>query len=235
MAWLKRLLAPRFWRVGKKVAPWVISPSPGPHKKFECIPLGIIVRDILGYAETYKEAKKIIKAREILVDGRVRRDHKYPVGLMDVVSIPRTKENFRITVDKDGLKLIRIPEEEAKVKVCKIKSKTKVKGGKVQLNLHDGRNVLVDEKEDEFKTGDSLLIEIPSQKILEHIRLEEGATVLVTKGKKAGRLARVKSVTKPKFKQPAKVVCEGDGEEFEVLKEHVIVVGKGKPAIKLVE
>jgi small subunit ribosomal protein S4e len=89
---------PRFWRVPKKERTWVVSPRPGPHKKFECIPLLIIVRDILKIVDNAKDAKKIIKSREIFVDGKPRRDHKYPVGLFDVVEIPKLRKQYRVVL-----------------------------------------------------------------------------------------------------------------------------------------
>lgn len=231
MSKMRRLLAPTFWKVGKKVLPYVISPSPGPHKKFECIPLGIIVRDILKIAETYKEAKKIIKSGEILVDGKPRKDHKYPVGLMDVISIPKIKKNYRVVVNSKGLKLIEISEKDASLKLCKIANKTKVKGGLTQLNCHDGRNILV--KEDIYKTGDSLVIEIPSNKIVEHLKLQKKTLVLITKGKNIGKIAKVEDFKAPGFKRPQIVICKENESKFEVLKAHVLVVGMDKPAIEI--
>lgn len=231
MAELKRLLAPSLWKVGKKTAPFVISPSPGPHKKFECIPLGIIVRDILKLAETYKETKKIIKSGEIFVDGKPRKNHKYPVGLMDILSIPKIKKNYRVTVDSKGLKLIEISGKDANLKICRINNKTKVKGGLTQLNCHDGRNVLV--KEDVYKTGDSIVIELPSNKIVKHIKLSKGALVLITKGKNAGKIVKVEDITVPAFKRPSKVICKENESKFEVLKEHVLVIGVEGPEVEI--
>jgi small subunit ribosomal protein S4e len=91
MSKLKRLKAPKFWKLPKKSRKWAVSPRPGPHRKFESIPLAIALRDIVKIAETGSEAKKIIKMGEILVDGKIRRDHKYPAGLMDAISIPKMK------------------------------------------------------------------------------------------------------------------------------------------------
>ncbi|MDI6806934.1 MAG: 30S ribosomal protein S4e [Candidatus Aenigmarchaeota archaeon] len=233
MAKLKRLLAPAYWKVGKKVAYWVITPSPGPHKKFESIPLGIIVRDILKLVESYREAKKIIKQGEILVDGKPRKSHNYPVGLMDVVSIPKLKQNYRLVVNTKGLKLVKISEEESKLKICRIKSKVKVKGGITQLNLHDGRNILV--KEDVYKAGDSLLIEVATQKIVEHIKWQKGNLTLIVKGKNAGKTARIENILTPKFRQPPKAICKIGEQKFEVLGSHVLVVGAEKSLISLGE
>src|SRR5438445_11036140 len=114
---LKRLLVPKFWRVAKKQRKWVVSPRPGPHKKFEGIPLQIVVRNLLKLVETGSEAKKIISAGEIVVDGRKRKDHAYQVGLFDVISIPKIGKIYRVVPSESGLNLVEILELEAKQKI----------------------------------------------------------------------------------------------------------------------
>lgn len=231
MAKLKRLLAPKFWRVPKKVAKWTVAPRAGPHKKFESIPLQIIVRDILKLAETGKEAKSIIKKGEVFVDGKVRKDHAYAAGLMDVVAVPKIKKYFRVVPTEKGLELVEIEESETDKKICRIKNKASVKKGKLQLNLHDGKNLLVDK--DVYRTGDSLLLKLPEQKILEHIKLENGNIGLIVKGKNSGRLVRIKELVISRSREPNKVICDLENKEIEVLKDYVFVVGKEEPAIKL--
>jgi small subunit ribosomal protein S4e len=231
MAKLKRLLAPSFWKIAKKEKTWTITPSPGPHKKFESIPLLVVIRDILKIVDLAKEAKKIIKNGEILVDGKVRKDYKYPVGLFDVISIPRINKNYRVSIDKKGLILIEIPEKEAKKKICRIKNKTKYKGGKIQLNLHDGRNILVEK--DIYKTGDSIIIEIPESKIIGHLKLEKGVVGIITGGKNKGELAKVKKIVPGKFKTSTRIISEIGGKEMEILKKFFFVIGKEKPMIKI--
>lgn len=233
MAKLKRLLAPEFWGIPKKVRKWTVSPSPGPHKKFECIPLLVIVRDILKLVETGKEAKKVIKMGEIQVDGKPRKDHAYPAGLMDVISIPKLKKYYRIVTSKKGLKLIEISEEESKLKLLRIRGKRKVKGGKIQLNFHDGKNLLVEENI--YKTGDSLLVELPSLKIVKHLKLEKGACGLILKGKNAGKISKVLEVVIPRGNEPRKIVCEVEGKKTEVVFDYFFIVGKENPVIKLGE
>jgi len=233
MAKLKRLLVPAYWRISKKANKWTVSPRPGPHKKFECIPLQIILRDILRLGETAKEAKTIIKKGEILVDGKKRKDHAFPVGLMDVISIPRIKKYYRILPSKKGLELKEISERETNKKICRINNKVLVKKGKLQLNLHDGKNILVDK--DVYKTSDSVLIELPSQKILGHIKLEKGNLALITKGKNSGKMGKIKKVIMSKRGEPSKVICELEKKNVEVRKEHVFVIEKEKPEIKLGE
>ena len=78
------------------------KPSPGPHKQRECLPLCLILRNRLKYALTYKEVTTILQQRLVKVDGKVRRDKCYPTGIMDVVSIDKTDEHFRIIYDQKG-------------------------------------------------------------------------------------------------------------------------------------
>ncbi|MEM5790610.1 MAG: 30S ribosomal protein S4e [Candidatus Aenigmatarchaeota archaeon] len=228
---LKRLLIPEFWKIPKKKFKFTVSPRPGPHKKFECIPLLVIVRDILQLAESWKEARKIIKSKEVFVDGKVRKDHAYPCGLMDTISIPKINKYFRIVIGKKGLELKEISEEDSKKKICKIVNKTCIKG-KIQLNLHDGRNIQVEKNH--FRTGDSVLIELPYQKILEYIKLEKDALALITKGSNAGKICKVKSLIKRKsLVESSSVICEVDGKDFEIRKDFLIVIGKDKPVVEI--
>ena len=233
MAHLKRLVAPQFWPVPKKKYTWTFTPSPGPHKKNESIPLAIIVRDVLGLVETGKEAKRIIKARELLVDGKVRTDHRYPVGLLDVVSIPKMNKHYRIVPYKNGLKLIEIDENDAKKKILKIVNKRSIKRNRFQLNLNDGRNIIV--KENKYKTNASLLVELPSLKILDYVEMDVGNLVLITSGQNSGKIARIVEVKEGRFNVKPKLICEAEGKKIEVLKEHAIVVGKDEPLIKVSE
>ncbi|OYT42229.1 MAG: 30S ribosomal protein S4e [Candidatus Aenigmarchaeota archaeon ex4484_224] len=231
---LKRLLAPSFWKVAKKKFTWVVSPSPGPHKKFECIPLQILLRDILKVVETGREAKKVIARGEVWVDGKPRKDYAYPAGLYDVVWIPKLKKIFRIISTPKGLELVEIDEKEKDVKLVKILNKTTIKGGKTQLNLNDGKNILVEDGS-KFKTGDSLLIKLPSLEIVEHLPLKKGMLALIMKGKNKGKMGKVVELIPGKFRTKPKVILEVNGNKIEALKDYVFVIGKDKPIIKVVK
>jgi len=226
---LKRLLAPEFWKLPKKVKKWAVSPRAGPHPKFYCIPLQIVVRDILKLVEIGKEARTIINRGEIFVDGRARKDHAYPVGLFDVIGIPRTKKYYRVIPDAKGLNLVEIPEKEADKKICKIENKTVLKKGKLQLNLHDGKNLLTDNKD--YKTGDSLLMEVTSLKILQHLALEKGNMGIVSEGANVGKIGKIVDIVPGKMKEDVKVVCEIEGKTQEILKDRFVVIGKDKPLV----
>ena len=154
---MKRLASPRVWSIPKKSHVWAVKQSPGPHPLETSVPLLIMVRDVLGYCDTAREGRRIIGARNILIDGRIVTNYKMPVGFMDVLTIPKAKENFRALLDTKGkIRPIRISKDRAKWKLIRLENITTIKGGKTQLNLHDGRNILVDKGK--YKPGDVLKI-----------------------------------------------------------------------------
>lgn len=231
MSHLKRLLSPSFWRTPKKASKWVVTPHPGPHKKFSSVPLSIILKSFLNLGDTTTEAKKIIRSGEIFVDGKRRKDYAYPAGLFDVISIPKTKMHYRLVSSKKGLDLLEIDQKEANQKIFKIKGKTVMRENKMQLNLHDGKNIIVDNGD--FKTGDSLLLELPSLKIVEYLPFEKGASVMITKGSDSGKIGKIKSTIKGSMRETERVVCTIDKEDRIIGKHNFIVIGKDKPVIKV--
>jgi len=228
---MKRLAAPRSWPLKRKIRVWVTKQSPGPHAIEESLPAALVLRDMLKICDTAKEAKRIIGNREILVDGRPLRSHKLPIGLMDVISIPKMNANYRMLLtDKGKLTLIGIPEEEAKWKLCRIQDKTTVRGGKIQLNLHDGRNIVLDKNE--YSTGDVLKFDLDGKKTSASYPLAPGSIALIIRGPHAGRTAVVSEVVKVRRSGSDTVKFE-DGTE--TVKGHVFVIGSKKPVIKLPE
>lgn len=231
MAWLKRLATP--WAKERKKKKFVVVPR-GPHKLKESIPLLVVIRDLLEYAENAKEAKKIIKQRKVMVGKRIRTDPKFGLGLMDVIHIPSSKESFRAIPDKKGMKFIKIPEKESNLKICKIINKTVLKKGKIQLNLHDGRNIILEGKEAKnLNTNDSVLLQIPEQKIIKHLKLEKGATVLIIRGKNKNKIAKLKDI---ELRNRRKIAWLENGKNrFEAPFDIIIVIGKEKSVISLGE
>ena len=219
---LKRYRIPRFWPLSKKEKKFVVTPMPGPHPKFKCMPLQIILRDVLHYAENSREARKILKSGKILVDKKTRKHAGFPVGLMDVVEIPDAKEYYRVSVNRSGLFLEKISKKESEVKLCRIQGKKTLKNGVQQLNLHDGRNILVEK--DTYKTGDSLLIRLPDQKILKHFPLKVSAQALIVAGRNKGVKGTVKKIRERRSmleKSTVKIMTKD--KEIETPKDYVMV------------
>jgi small subunit ribosomal protein S4e len=228
---IKRMAAPSSWAIPRKSSHWVTKPSPGPHGTTESMPLLAVVRDMLKLCDNSREARFIIGSRGIAVDGRIVTDYKFPVGLMDVVTVIKTKENYRMLVDyKAKLKLVAIEDSEKGWKLARIDDKTSVKKGKVQLNLHDGRCILM--PKDQYKTGDVLKIELPSQKVVKAFKLEKGNLALVLGGSHPGSVQTIESYQIRRGSAPNIVTFK---EGFSTVKENVFVVGDKAPEIKLLE
>lgn len=229
---LKRYKAPKHWPIHPKENKWTVKPNAGPHAIEESLPLLLVVRDILGVADNSREAKRIINNGDILVDGRARKDYKYPVGFMDVIEIPKTESTFRVLPDEKGrLILHSITAENKEFKLCKITDKTTIKGGKTQLNLHDGRCHL---DEGNYKVGDVVILKVPDQEINEVISFENGTIGLITGGKHIGEIGRIKEINITKSSMPNTVEMETDDKKtFLTLKDYVFVIGKDDAAITL--
>lgn len=227
----KRLTISRRWNLPKKTHKWAPKTSPGPHTKEDAVPLLVAIRDMLGVADTAREARKILAAREVKVDGKVRTDPRFPIGFMDVLSIPRNNSFYRVLFDNKGkLVLVPIPKENTVWKLVKIMGKKSVKKDKTQLNLHDGRNILL--AENRFNTNDTLKLEMPSQKMLGHYPFKEGHLSMITGGKHVGSLVRIEDVTVMRSSKPNIVKLEGG---LSTVLDYVFVVGKKTPEVRIPE
>lgn len=223
---LKRLAVPKSWPIKRKGATFIVKPNPGAHPSKLGMPLGIFIRDILGYAKTMREIKKILQKMNILVDGVIRREHRFIVGLMDVIGIPELKKYYRVILDKKGkISLIEIEKEDGSIKPCRIIGKSKVKG-KTQLNLFDGRNILSDK--DDYKVNDTVIISLPSQEIKKHIKFDKNILVFLVGGKHVGEIGLVEDILADKIRYKSK-----KGDVFETLKGYAFAIGKEKPEIKI--
>ena len=238
---LKRFATPTQWYISRKTYKWAIRPRPGPHSMKTSIPLLYVVRDYLHYARTAREARRILNEGKILVDGIPRKDYKFPVGIMDVISIPETGEQYRILPNRIGrLVLHPIADKEGNVKPVRINNKRMVRGGNLQLNLHDGSNHLIklgsitDEAKERFPTAATILVKIPEKEIIEVLPFEVGAYVFVTQGKNVARKGKIVEVRGFPMGWPDVVTIEDEnGELFDTLKDYAFVVGKEKPKISL--
>ncbi len=242
---LKRKPAPKFWPIHRKEAVFTVRPKPGPHPFSRCVPLTLIVRDILEIAKTRREAKKTISQGKIWVDGKVQTEDLFPTGLMDVISIPDMKKAYRVLPSPKGLTPILLrKKEEAGFKLCRIENKTTVKGGHIQLNLHDGRNMLIQVKdanhpeEDVFQTLDTLKINLPNQEITGHFKLSEGTPAMIIDGKnigKSGKIVAIEERTGQKRRNTLVTIEDSNGNRYQTTMDYIFITGDKQPHISLTE
>jgi len=241
---LKRKPAPKMWPIHRKEAVWTVMPKPGPHSLSRSLPLVLIVRDMLKFAKTSKEAKDIISQEKITVNGKVRRDERFLVGLMDVISIVDAKKSYRVLPSGKGLFLHPIDSDEAAFKLCRIEDKTVVKAGNVHLDLHDGSSYLIkvsnpqNPEEDVYHTLDVLNLSVPDRELLGHTKLTVGAPAIVIGGKNMGKYGKVITIEKkPSKKRRDLLVTLKDinGDQFQTILNFVFILGDTEPSISLPE
>ncbi|MBN1389559.1 MAG: 30S ribosomal protein S4e [Candidatus Thermoplasmatota archaeon] len=228
---MKRYAAPRSWSITRKEHVWAVKPLPGPHSKEQSIPLMVALRDILHLGRTSAEVRKILGRREVLVDGKVRINYKHVVGLMDVISVPKIDRHFRVLLDPRGrISLKSIDASQSIWKLARIMDKTKIKGGKTQLNLHDGRNMIVEK--DTYRTGDVLKISLPDQKVISKVDFKEDSLAMLTGGAHIGTICRVKKIETTKNPMPNIVEFH---EGFNTIVDYVFMVGSDRSEIEAAE
>ena len=222
MAHLKRYVMPKSWPLAVKEEKFVIRPMPGPHSLKKCLPLQVVLRNILGIAETAAEARQILNTRKVMIDKTVRTALKFPVGLMDVIEIPEIKKQYRVSINSKGLFLEEIKQSDADKKLCLITGKKTLRGGKEQLNLHDGNNIIIDKGK--YNTMDSVVISLPDKKVVGHNKLEKGSPAFIFSGKNMGISGIITKVkTRSSMTEKSTVTIKSDKKEVETLKEYIFV------------
>ena len=236
---LKRERSPGFWPIHRKEHTWAPRTQPGPHAREKSLPLVVIVRESLGLANTAKEAIRVISQGKVKVDGVVRRDRRFPVGLMDIVQIEGASEAYRaLPKPNRGLVLTPAQAKETTYKICKIVGKQNVMGGKLQYSLHDGRTVLSATKDirssgEEFAVGGAVQLSFPAQKIVKYVPFQVGALGLVTDGRNQGYYGKIASIT-PGTSARRKIVRIETGVAcFETPADYVIPIGTDTPLVSM--
>jgi len=230
---LKRLDAPKHWMLDKLSGVFAPRPSPGPHKLRECLPLVIFLRNRLKYALTYVEATKICAQRLIKVDNKVRTDMLFPAGFMDVITIEKTDEFFRLIYDVKGrFSVHRITKEEAKYKLCKIKKVLVGPKGVPMIVTHDGRTIRYPDPH--VKVNDTIRLDLASNKIEDYIKFDSGNLVMVTGGHNLGRVGVITSRERHPGSFDIVHIKDSANQTFATRLSYVFLIGKGnKPWVSL--
>ena len=226
---LKRLVAPRSWNIARKERTWTTKPMPGKHSLEGALPISTILRDYLKVCDNNREAKIILHNRDVFVDQRVVNKPKFPVGLMDVISIPKIKLHARAMLDKHGrIEFVPIKAADSKWKLARVENKRNIKGGHTQINLHDGTNILSKEK---VKTGDVLQLDLPDLKVKKVLKFKKGAQSLIIGGAHVGSISTIMGEETTRSTKPNLVMYEN----FQTIRPYSFVVGEKKAMISLPE
>merc|ERR1712139_394819 len=166
---LKRLSAPKHWMLDKMGGTWAPRPSTGPHKMRECLPL-------------------------IKVDGKVRTDVNFPCGFMDVITIDKTDEHFRMLYDAEGRFVVhrlnhKNYSKEAEFKLCRVNKVMEGAKGVPCVVTHDGRTIRYPDPL--AKNNDVIKLDLATGKAVDLIKFEVGQTAIITKGQNQGRIGTI--------------------------------------------
>ncbi len=221
---LKRLAAPKFWKIQKKTKKYTITPVPGPFPTEKCIPLGIIIREMLGLAENIHEAKFILNSGTVRVNNTVRKDYRFPAGVMDVLSVG--ENNFILFPSAYGLSLFKTNTHSKKLLL--VKNKTTLAKNRIQVNFHDGTNMVTDKP---CKTHDVVVFDLIGKKIDDIVEFKKGSFAVIINGKNVGKTGKLSDINSGE----KNVAMEINGNAISIPKDYVFVLGKEKPAIHVGE
>ena len=222
---LKRQNTPRVLRTSPKEGKFSINTQPGPHNKERSAPLGYILRNIIKIAATAKEAKFILTQGKVKVNGSIRKSYKFPVGLFDVISIDGLEEDYKIVYDHKGRFAAETVEQAKTVtRPSKVIRKGTIKGNRIQLTLDDGRNIITTDSG--INVHDTLIVELPKQKIVKVIKMKPGAQAYIIGGSHIAQQATIKEIKPGSKKRPRMVVLKAGAKEFETTIDKVMVIGE---------
>ena len=216
----KALSVPKSVHIHRKENVWSVKTKAGPHKKDAAVPLGIVLRDFIGIARNIKEATIMMDQGSVKVDGVIRKDHQFSIGLFDIISIEAQEKAYRVLIDKRGRLFVKEMEKESNEKLCKVAKKKMVSKG-IQITTNDGRVFLGTDA----KVGDSLKVKVPSNKVESVIPMKNGAFVYITSGSHSGEKAQVLEIISGTPNRDRMVKLKTEDREFETIAENVFVIG----------
>jgi small subunit ribosomal protein S4e len=230
---LKRLSAPRSWDIERKSSRFIIRPSPGPYSIDSSYSLGVAIRDLLHLVQNKREIDNVLSHSQVLVDGVARKSASFPVGLFNVISVPKEGISFRLVPSSDGLKARKIGKDQSNLKLCRISSKSKISGGRIQYGFHDGRSMLNDALA--LSPGDAVLMKVPEQNVVSSVKLSKGSLGLILSGDRAGLVGKISDVKKGTVSRERMVTISLPAGETELPARLIFPVGTETPAIEVQE
>lgn len=206
---------------GRKQSTWSLGARPGPHSSKRSISAAVLLRDELKLCSDIKEAKKILNSGSLLIDGKICKCTHRPVGIMDIISIPKVGKFWRMQVVGGRIKANEIDSKVAKVKYCKVCGKKTAQAGKIIITLHDGRNQISDKS---VTVGSTLKMSVPEFKMLEKLPMQKGARCVIIDGKHAGKIATLMDITQSAGSMPSRATLKSPEGEFITLANYLVVV-----------
>lgn len=183
----------------------------------------------MKYALNYREVKTVLndKGTQVRVDGKVRTDYAYPLGIMDVVTIEKSNDRFRILYDQKGRFVLKsLTPEESKFKLIKVVKKALGPNGNPYIVTHDARTFRFPNPD--IDVGDSLKLNLEKNTIEEVAKLDLGNSVYAIGGNNIGRVGVITNIEKHPGTVDIVHVKDSNNKVFATRAGNIIVLGKGK-------
>jgi len=230
----KSLSAPTIRHLKRKTKVFTFKSRPGPHSKETSVPLGFAVRDLLEVSNNLKETKKILTEGSVKVNGTIRKDGRFPVGLFDVVEITPVKKKYRVLLDKKGrIILTEIDFKGETYKVSKIVNKKTGKNSKIKITTNDGFTFELGKEK--ATIGDSVKIVFPEIKMGAVYHMDKDGVAFITGGTHVGEITTVEGITEGTLQRKKLVSLSNKDSKFQTVTNNVYVIGKGKAEIEALQ
>ena len=168
------------------------------------------------------------------IDNKIRRDSKFPVGVMDVLTVVKTNENYRMLYDVKGrFTLVPIKDAEAKFKLCKVKTKAVGPNKIPYIVTHDARTIRFPHPE--INEGDTIKYDLEKSQVVTWYKNESGKLVYITGGNNIGRVGVLTHIEHHQGSFDIAHIRDANGKTFSTRKGNVFIIGDKKPQITLPE
>lgn len=218
---IKRLAAPRYIHIERKVNAYVLKPNAGRHTLQTSIALATVIKEKLNFAQNEKEAKRILNEGSVEVNGKKIKDPRYPVGFGDIIHFKPSNEHYIIGVGSKGvIKVSKHDSSKEADRVFKVIGKYIAEGNKEMIRLYNG---IILPSAKGVSVNDS--VEVKDGKVHKVIKLEKGAKCLVVKGIHASEEGTISEINKGTALRAATVEIRGSKGNTETLLDNIIVIG----------
>lgn len=174
------------------------------------------------------------KEAGVKIDNRIRTDHKFPVGVMDVISVVKTNEHYRMLYDVKGrFTLVKLKESQSKYKLLKIKKKAVGPNKIPYIVTHDSRTIRFPHPD--INVGDTIKYDLEKKQLAGTIKNEPGKLCYITGGNNIGRAGQIMHVERHLGSFDIVHVRDANGKTFATRKSNVFIIGDKKSWMTLPE
>jgi small subunit ribosomal protein S4e len=153
---------------------------------------------------------------------------------MDVITLAKTNESFRLLYDIKGrFTLTKLKEGEAKFKLLKVKRRVVGPNKEPYVVTHDSRTIRFPNPE--ISEGDTVKYDLEKNQIVEFYQNEPGHLAYITAGNNVGRVGSILHVERHLGSYDIVHLRDNNGKSFATRASNLFIIGNKKSSITLPE